>query len=61
MVGGGRPFGREADAVVTAAKDDPAPIKLGTEDGLTGPLLLLLLLLLLLCCCIGVCCGEGGG
>lgn len=63
IVGGGSPFGKEAaDAVVaTAAKDDPAPIKLGTEEGFTGPLLLLLLLLLLLCCCIGVCCGDGGG
>lgn len=61
IVGGGSPFGNEAAVVATAAKEDPAPIKLGTDEGFTGPLLLLLLLLLLLCCCIDVCCGEGGG
>lgn len=62
IVGGGRPFGNEAAVVATAAKEDPAPIKLGTDEGFTAPLLLLLLLLLLLCCCIdGCCCGEGGG
>lgn len=48
---GGKPFGND-DEAADGANEEPAPIKLGTDEGFTGPpaaALLLLLLLLLLC------------
>lgn len=62
---GGKPFGNAATAAADGANEEPAPIKLGTDEGFTGPpagALLPLLLLLLLCCPGGCsCCGDGGG
>lgn len=66
---GGKPFGNEAAAdAADGANEEPAPIKLGTDEGFTGPpaaaaALLLLLLLLLLCWLPGGpnCWGDGGG